>query len=156
VLEALLALFGQAATDMTLFFRALADVDVGGDALASTNDAALIEPLLGAYYESPDETLRGALASWVRRYGRSLHDHGVDLATRRQRMNATNPKYVLRNYLAQLAIDEAEQGNFERVREQLEVLRKPYDDQPGKEAFAEKRPDWARRRVGCSMLSCSS
>ena len=40
-------------------------------------------------------------------------------------MNAVNPKYVMRNYLAQIAIDAAEQGEFEKVKELLEVMRHP-------------------------------
>ena len=71
-------------------------------------------------------------------------------------MNLVNPKYVLRNYLSQLAIDKAEQGDFSLVNELLDVMRKPYDEQEDKEVYAKKRPDWARQKPGCSMLSCSS
>jgi len=154
--EALLAdldaVLKLAETDMTIFFRRLADVE------PAASDDALVAPLRDAYYvpEQLTPTVRTTTAGWLRRYLARRAADGRPTATRRRAMNAVNPNYVLRNYLAQLAIDKAEQGDFTLVNELLDVLRAPYDEQPGREAFAQRRPDWARHRVGCSMLSCSS
>ena len=145
-------------TDMTIFFRSLAVV---GDLPEPSQlaDADVIAPVAEAFY-SPDgmtdEGARTRMAAWLRRYAVRLQEDGELSETRRRRMNSVNPRYVLRNYLAQLAIDKAEEGDPSKVCELLEVLRHPYDDQPGREEFAAKRPEWARHRVGCSMLSCSS
>jgi len=142
-------------TDMTIFYRRLADIDVSD---LSLTDDALIEPLLAAYYDAEALTVedKTQICTWLRRYQQRANQDDIDAETRKQNMNAVNPKYVLRNYIAQQAIDAAEQGDNTYVDNLLEVLRHPYDEQPENEQFAAKRPEWARQRPGCSMLSCSS
>jgi uncharacterized protein YdiU (UPF0061 family) len=146
------AVLQLAETDMTIFFRSLADVD------PNRTDGDLIEPLRNAYYV-PDQLtseVRQRIEAWLRTYAARSRKDALHADVRRAGMHAVNPKYVLRNYLAQLAIDAAQLGDYAPVNELLEVLRNPYAEQPGRESFAKKRPDWARHRVGCSMLSCSS
>jgi uncharacterized protein YdiU (UPF0061 family) len=157
LLDELCRVLGVAETDMTIFFRQLAQLPAAPEWLERRDDE-LIAPLRAAYYvpEQLDAERTARVAAWVRRYLRRALDQRMADAERRRRMDAVNPKFVLRNYLAQVAIDRVEQGDPSAVRELLDVLRRPYDEQPGKESFAEKRPDWARHRPGCSMLSCSS
>lgn len=133
---------------MTLTFRGLI-------AFAQENpDPDLLHE---AFYDQ-DKRLAHAvpLQAWLQRYAARLRQDTLSPEQRRERMRLANPRYVLRNYLAQQAIDLAEQGDASGVQELLEVMRRPYDDQPGRDAFAARRPDWARDRAGCSMLSCSS
>lgn len=140
-------------TDMTLFFRLLARMPLVVD-----HDQDRIAPLLPAFYQPQQLTdaYRQRISDWLARYALRLAQEGQSNQERIRRMHATNPKYVLRNYLAQMAIDKVDQGEYSMVDELLEVLRHPYDEQPDKEHFAHKRPEWARNRPGCSMLSCSS
>ncbi len=147
------ALLYDASLDYTRFFRALGDLP---DALP---DDATATSLVGDIFyddakrEQQDTALRSWLTRWHARV--SVHQHD-DVHARRARMHAVNPRDVLRNYLAQLAIDAAEVGDPSLVHTLLEVMRRPYDEQPEHVQFAARRPEWARSKVGCSMLSCSS
>ncbi len=145
-----------ADVDMTLFFRSLATI--GSEPGAAADPARLLAGVSAALYEPEVGATvdRAPLGDWLCRYQSRIREEAVPDQIRRERMHAVNPLYVLRNYLAQLAIDKAEAGDYSLVRETLDVLRRPYTEQPGREQFAAKRPEWARRRVGCSMLSCSS
>lgn len=141
-------------TDMTIFFRKLA--------LLSTQDtdvSAFLDGTLRAAYYRPDDLdgpHRASIVAWLAKYQQRITEQDLPDAVRRTQMNSVNPYVVLRNYLAQLAIDRAEQGDGSVVYALLDVLRRPYDEQPEHAQYAEKRPEWARHRAGCSMLSCSS
>jgi uncharacterized protein YdiU (UPF0061 family) len=99
---------------------------------------------------------RAALAGWLRRYIARARLEAVPGPDRRERMNRVNPKYVLRNYLAQQSIDALELGDASVMERLMTVLQRPYDEQPGQDELAGRRPEWARHKVGCSALSCSS
>ena len=154
----LLALLASVETDMTLFYRALARLSVATLCDDSLSDHAQLSPLLNCYYQPAQltDSYQHRLAQWLRDYGQRLKQEGSNDAPRSARMNQVNPNYVLRNYLAQVAIEKAEQGDYSPLHELFEVMKAPYDEQPGFEKYAEKRPDWAREKAGCSMLSCSS
>ena len=157
LLAELLALLAMVETDMTVFFRALSGYGLPAEGGAPVVDE-FIALINDAYYVPAQLTddYRARLAVWLTQYTARLRHDNCPPADRRARMDAANPRYVLRNYLAQLAIDAADAGDFSKVHELLETLRRPYTDQPGREHLATKRPDWARQRAGCSMLSCSS
>ncbi|NMG70217.1 protein adenylyltransferase SelO [Parazoarcus communis] len=134
--------------DMSLFYRALAVFDPDRPDFSVFDDAF--------YDPEKRDAARPEFEAWLADYAARLSAQGVPQALRQERMNAVNPLYVPRNYLAQQAIDLAEKGDLSGVHTLLDVFRRPYEQQPGREAYAAKRPDWARVRPGCSMLSCSS
>ncbi|WP_298119630.1 YdiU family protein [Flavobacterium sp.] len=139
-------------TDMTIFFRELSTVkkeDSAGCGISIINNA----------FYNPKEITKSILKSWEKWFTKyieriNLEDHSDDV--RKEKMDKVNPKYVLRNYMAQLAIDAANNEDYSLVEELHQVLKKPYDEQLEFEKWFTKRPDWAREKIGCSMLSCSS
>ncbi|MBT3784342.1 YdiU family protein [bacterium] len=142
-------------TDMPLFYRRLAQLPINSE---PQNDRQAIEPLLDCYYQ-PDQLTDdkvAIIAKWIQTYKKRVSKDGTSDQERLESMNQVNPLYVMRNYLAQLAIDKAEEGDYSLVIELLDVMRNPYQEQEGKEEFCQKRPEWARHKPGCSMLSCSS
>jgi uncharacterized protein YdiU (UPF0061 family) len=155
LLSELFELLRQVETDMTLFFRSLAALPVESVA-ETTDDAALVEPMRRVFYseEAFAPAQRGRLVAWLRRYlARARQEPASEHSAR---MNRVNPKYVLRNYLAQQAIDALERGDASVMERVMAVLQRPYDEQPEHEEFAARRPEWARHKPGCSALSCSS
>lgn len=151
----LLSAMQQTEVDYCIFHRKLADVS--SDAMV---DVILKAPdgIREAFYDfdGMSKGARDAMRAWLDAYVSRLREEGRPDPERRAAMNRVNPKYVMRNYLAQLAIDAAEQGDGARLLETLDVMRDPYGEQPGREEYAARRPEWARDRPGCSMLSCSS
>jgi len=153
LITTLLELLTRVETDMTIVFRNLAEIK-----MTEKSGDALLKTVSDAYY-APGEIDDGYLSdmrNWLHLYRLRLLRNDTTDEQRRASMNRINPKYVFRNYLAQLAIDKVEEGDYSMVAELLELFRNPYDEQPAYSHYAVKRPEWARNRPGCSMLSCSS
>lgn len=136
-------------TDMTIFFRVLSNFKEANVALE------LIE---NAFYDVNhiSEEIKISWNNWFLKYQNRLEKENLTHLERKEKMDAVNPKYVLRNYMAQLAIDDANKGDYKLIDELYQLLKKPYEEQPENEKWFAKRPEWARNKIGCSMLSCSS
>ncbi|MFH6996355.1 YdiU family protein [Flavobacterium sp. FlaQc-57] len=152
LISALETVLQLSETDMTIFFRNLSKIQV----LNSVEEA--IEKIKDSFYK-PEEINGEILESWKKWFAvylQRLNTEALSDEVRAEKMNLINPKYVLRNYMSQLAIDAADKDDYSLIDELYLLLQKPYDEQPEFEKWFAKRPDWARSKVGCSMLSCSS
>ncbi|PRA58400.1 MULTISPECIES: protein adenylyltransferase SelO [Pseudomonas] len=137
LVEQLLQLMQSSGVDYNLFFRHL------GEHSAESAVARLRDDFVD---------IKG-FDAWAERYcARVSRDGNDDQSERRQRMHAVNPLYILRNYLAQEAIDAAEAGDYSVVRRLHEVLSEPFNEQPGMAHFAERPPEWGKHLE----ISCSS
>ncbi|MCI4428263.1 MAG: YdiU family protein [Burkholderiales bacterium] len=137
LIDDFMTLMAQDRSDFTIVFRRLAsfNTDVGAN-----NDA-----LRDAFIDRP------AFDAWARRYAERLRQEGSIDAERALRMNRVNPRFVLRNHLAEAAIAQARDGDFSEVRRLLEILRRPFDEQEENPQYAAYPPAWAQGiEVSCS------
>lgn len=135
--NALLEVMHASHADFTLTFRRLAGL--------SKRDASRDGPVRDLFID------RAAFDAWAVRYRERLALETRDDAARAAAMNRVNPKYVLRNHLAETAIRRARERDFSEVERLLDVLRHPFDEQPEYEAYAALPPEWASSlEVSCS------
>ena len=138
VLE-LVELMYQDKVDMTMFFRLLSSL--------SKPELHQLEP---AFYNVQTSN-HVNWNIWLNKYLSNIYDEN------RAKMNLINPKYVLRNWMAQLAIDDAEKEDYAKIELLTNLLKDPYGENHDFEKdWFRRRPEWALNRPGCSMLSCSS
>jgi len=148
--ESLWKTLALTGTDFTLFFRQLATIENG---MSRSQIRAQVLPSIYAESEFTGD-IEDRFMQWIGDWqARVANDNAAE---RIKTMQATNPKYILRNYLALDAIEAAEKGNFSVMEDIMRALRTPYDEQPEANGYAVKRPDWATSKPGCTMLTCSS
>ncbi len=121
--------------DFTQFFRKLGQLETDGA------DAAVRDLFIE----------RAAFDAWAMQYRARLRREGSADALRKTAMDKVNPKYVLRNYLAQVAIEKAQNKDYSEIARLLTVLERPFDEQPEHDSYAALPPDWASHlEVSCS------
>jgi uncharacterized protein YdiU (UPF0061 family) len=133
-----LSLLQGSHADYTIVFRELSAFSM---AASATNDR-LREHFLN----------RDRFDEWAARYRDRLRREDSRDDERRNRMNRMNPKYVLRNYLAQTAIENAHNKDFSEIARLFTLLQDPFTDQPGMDAYALPPPNWGKHLA----VSCSS
>jgi uncharacterized protein YdiU (UPF0061 family) len=143
LVEELMQLMAAEKVDFTLFWRQLSQAVVQQSRAPLLTDAG--------WSAVTDHVLdRPRLLAWLERYtARAGQNNFAAMGTR---MLRTNPKFVLRNHLAEVAIRQAKVGDFSEIETLCNLLKSPFDEHPGHEAYADLPPDWA----GQLEISCSS
>ncbi len=142
LIDDLLKLMAAGAADFSITFRRLGRFSAAQGAAADAARATIRDMFID----------RDAFDAWAQRYATRLQAEASNDAERGLRMQRANPKYVLRNHLAEAAIRQAQGGDFTEVQRLLKVLQQPFDEQPEAEAYASFPPDWAQHLE----ISCSS
>ncbi|OYY54889.1 MAG: hypothetical protein B7Y55_07555 [Polynucleobacter sp. 35-46-207] len=137
LIERLLQAMHDSRVDFTSFFRSLSSIRKS----MSPKDIALRNDFLD----------RDGIDSWFRDYLARLQSEALDDAARKLAMDQINPKYVLRNHLAQAAIEKAQSDDFSEVMKLLQILSRPYDEQLEYGIYAlPPSPDLNPVAVSCS------
>lgn len=139
LLQNYLALMERNHSDYTLSFRRLSQITAFGD---EAQERALRDLFID----------RDGLSTWLQTYRARLQLQMSDESLRQQAMNQVNPKFILRNHLAQQAIEKAEQHDFSEVHTLLDILSHPFDEQEENAHYAQEAPAWANQL----SISCSS
>jgi len=140
LVDDLMRLMARHQTDYTLTWRLLADHRIG------VSGPLAPEPVRDLFLDSE------GFDDWVARYDLRLRAEGSEDADRQQRMRAVNPRFVLRNHLAESAIRQAEAGDYSEVLRLHRILSRPFDEQPEHADYAALPPAWA----STLEISCSS
>lgn len=141
IFDTMFELLAANRVDYTRFFRQLSSLDISSE-----------QDVLDLFIDR--ESAKQWLDSYLVRCGEELNTEGhiIDAQTRCEQMRKVNPKYILRNYLAQIAIDRAEEGDFSEVERLAAILKKPFDEQSEHQKYANLPPEWGKTLE----ISCSS
>ena len=137
LVESLLTILARSRVDFSLFFRRLSSLKLDNPSV----DIAVRDLFLD----------RSSFDAWAINYRQRLQRESSVDAERKVAMDKVNPNYVLRNYLAQVAIEKAQEKDFSEIEKLLKLLENPFDDHPDYQSYAELPPDWAADiEVSCS------
>lgn len=135
--------------DMTIFYQLLMDVP-----LELKDENSMVNHFNDSYYKELQPEERKALYYVLHAYIERIKSNSCSREESIRKMKQANPRFILRNYLLHEAIEELTKGEDTLFRKLQEAIKEPYSDKF--DEFFNKRPDWATRQPGCSMLSCSS
>ena len=119
-------------------------------------DSECIHFFQDSFYKKLDSNDKQYFCSWLRDYAKRIQSEQTSCSNRKTKMNSVNPHFILRNWIVQMAIEGAERGDFEIMNHLQEVIKNPFEKPTCPDEWLGKRPEWARNKAGCSMLSCSS
>jgi uncharacterized protein YdiU (UPF0061 family) len=135
--------------DMTIFYQLLAELPAG-----LNREDEVVNHFRDSLYREPMRNQREALQAIIKTYGERMEANAISRDEARERMRRANPRFIPRNYLLHQAIEELATGEDSLFRKLQAAIKTPYSRDF--DEFFIRRPDWAGRKAGCSMLSCSS